>query len=251
MLYAHDLVQAEPSGKGAREEHRHDRDLGGGNAGIHRRRLALAHHPKPESPGGSPDQYPDDKGGAQRQEESQVEGRRRERDPQLGKHVLGGRKERALREFPALGRLLAGLYEHIDQQIGHQRRGDEVEHDRRDHDVASPLRLEPGRDEGPGGAEQGARQDRDWQEDPKRPRAKPEANKPHSKTADVGLALGSDVEEPGMVGDRNGKPREDEVRRVVEGESDGILGSEGPRDHQLEGCQRTLADEPYQEAGKN
>ena len=92
-------------------------------------------------------------------------------------------------ELARLRRLLAGLDEDVDQQVGHQRRRDEVEHDRRDDDVAAAPRLQPGRDERPRRAEQRAGQDRERQHDPEGPRAEPERNEPDAEPADVGLAL--------------------------------------------------------------
>jgi len=65
------------------------------------------------------------------------------------------------RELDALRVLPAGLDQHVDQQVGHQRRRQEVEHDGGDDDVAAALGLEIARDDAPDGAKGGRGDDGD------------------------------------------------------------------------------------------
>ena len=69
------------------------------------------------------------------------------------------RQPGALGEPVAFRNLRAWLDQHIDDHIGHERRGDEVEHDRGDHDVAAAFGLEIAWDQRPDAAEEGCCQD--------------------------------------------------------------------------------------------
>ena len=117
--------------------------------------------------------------------------------------------------------------QHVHQQIDHQRRGDEVEHDGGDDDVAAALGLQPGRHRGPGGAEQ---------RPPRRSRAaisshagryavEREDDEADAQPAEIGLALAADVEQAGMEGDRHREAGEDEVGGVVERVADRLRTS--------------------------
>ena len=59
----------------------------------------------------------------------------------------------AFKEGAAFRLHRSGLLEDLHQKVGHQRIGDEVEHDRRDHDVTATLGLQVGRNGCPGGTE--------------------------------------------------------------------------------------------------
>jgi hypothetical protein len=54
--------------------------------------------------------------------------------------------------FPA-SMNLAGRSRSVDEQIDQQRRGQEIEHDGRDDDMAAPASLQIARNKGPGRAE--------------------------------------------------------------------------------------------------
>ena len=70
-----------------------------------------------------------------------------------------------------------------------------------------------------------------------------EAEERHAEPAEVGLALGADVEEPAVKGDGHREAREDEVRRVVERVADRLAVAEGAGREQPERPERVLADE--------
>ena len=110
--------------------------------------------------------------------------------------------------------------QHVDQQIDHQRRGDEVEHDRGDDDVAAALGLQLGRDEGPGRAEE--RRRRRWRAGSASGQCgqgRGPGRRARRRGRRLGLALAADVEQAGVEGDRDGEAGEDEVGGVVERDS--------------------------------
>src|SRR5438093_611402 len=154
---------------------------------------------------------PDEAAGSQRQEQRQVERRAADVPARGPGQVVELGHPRARGELPRLRRLLTRLDQDVDEEMRHHRRGDEVEHDRRDHDVAAAFGLEPRGHERPGGAA-GRRHDDSACDDQRgRPAARAETEQRHAEATDIRLALRSDVEEPTVEGDGDGQTGEDEV----------------------------------------
>ena len=227
MLHAHDLVQAHQPRERAGDRHGHDHRARGPDASVHGGRLAVAEGPELVPPARVPDIEPHEGAGGQGQDGREVQRRAPDLPAKHPRHLVELRQPGARGEFPRLRRLLAGLDQHVDEEIGHQRRGDEIEHDRRDDDVAAAPGLEPRRHERPRGAEHGRRGDGHRDDQRRRPAAGAEAEEPHAEPAEVGLALRADVEERAVKGDGHGEAREDEARRVVEGVADRLAAAEG------------------------
>jgi hypothetical protein len=226
VLGAHELVDAEAAGQGAGEQHRNADDPRPARCRRRRRPADSGpNHPQRVSPAGAPDEDPDQEAGGEREDDARLKGEAQTGSRMAEQPAWTGRHDRARPELPRLRRLLAGLDEDVDQQVGHQRRGDEVEHDRRDHDVAAAARLEPRGDECPGGAEDARRRDGQREHDPRGQRPKARPTRPDAEAADVGLPLAADVEQAGVVGDGHGEAGEDEVRRVEERVADRVLGA--------------------------
>ena len=149
---------------------------------------------------------------------------------------------RRIGETGGFGRHRPGHAEDVDQQVDQQRRGDEVEHDRGDHDMAAALGLQIGRDRRPGRPEQGRAQGRGQQRDaPVRPGHR-QADHGHAKPADRGLPLATDVEHPRVEGHRHRKPGEDEVGGIVERVAPARGRADGPAHHVAHGFPRAFPD---------
>ena len=137
----------------------------------------------------------------------------------------------------------AGGLQDVDHHVDHDRRGDEVEHDGGDDDVAAALGLQPAGDEGPEAADRRRREDR-------RPGSVShqgrdcigERDEDDAEAGDIGLAVAADVEEAGMGGDRHREAGEDEVGRVVERVAEVVAVAEGAGDDGLKRGERVLAD---------
>ena len=169
--------------------------------------------------------------------------------PYRGEHVVHLRQPRAGRQGLGFRDLLAGRDQHVDQEIGHQRRGDEVEHDGRDHDVAAAPGLQPARDERPDPAEQGRGEDRRrHHEDPGQP-AEIEGHQRDAQAAEIGLALAADVEQAAVERDGDGEPREDEARGVEQRVADRLLVAEGAEHQQAKRLERVFAEHDDDQPG--
>ena len=119
----------------------------------------------------------------------------------------------------------------FDQQIDHERRGDEVEHDGGDDDVAAALGLQIGRDQRPSAPTSAAASDGQRKGQPPGQHAvEGQADERHAEAGDIGLALAADVEQAGMEGDRHREPGEDEVGGVEQREADALAVAEGAVD---------------------
>ena len=177
-----------------------------------------------------------------------MSGERADLDAERAQDVVQLRDPGALREGRGLRDLLAGPDDDVDQKIGHQRRGQEVEHDRRDHDVAAAPCLQPARDERPQAAEQRRRGDRERQHERERQPAEIEADQRDPEAAEVGLALAADVEQAAVEGDRDREPGEDEAGRVVERVADRLAVAERAIDQELDRLERVLAEQQHEQA---
>ena len=124
------------------------------DAAIDRRRLVLADHAQRVAPARLPDEQPDQQAAEQGEHEAEIERRAAGLDADRGQHLVHLRQPDARRQGLGFRDLLARRDQHVDQEIGHQRRCQEIEHDRRDHDVAAAPGLQPARDERPEAAEQ-------------------------------------------------------------------------------------------------
>ncbi|MNZ99675.1 hypothetical protein D3C78_1190110 [compost metagenome] len=145
---------------------------------------------------------------------------------------------------------LAWHDQHIHQQIDHQGRGDEVEHDGGDDDVAAAFCLQPGRNEGPGRAEKCSTDDGEGHRHiPGHITVERKRHQCGTQPANIGLTFGADIEQAGMESDRNGEAGEDEARRVKQREADGVATTEGAFDEQAKCRQRIFTDGPDDEAG--
>src|SRR4051794_14386493 len=249
VLDAHQLVRRHEAGERPGDRHGEDDLPGGRDAAVDRRRLAAAGHPQlvpgPALPDVEPDQDAADEGERQRGVErrlAEVDAKRGERRAQGG-HPDGRRVAGALRD------LRAGDDQDVDQQVGHDRGGDEVQHDRRDDDVAAAPGLEPARDEAPDGAERGRGQDGERQRHGCREVAGGERHEREAETPDIGLPLAADVEQAGVIGHGDGEAGVDEVGRVVERVADRLAVAERAVDEELGGLERILADQEDDQPG--
>ena len=112
-----------------------------------------------------------------------------------------------------------GLAQDVHEQVDDQDVGEPVEHDGGDDDVAAAPRLQVARDESPGRAEQGRGADAERDQQGRGQASEMQADERHAEPGKRRLAFSADVEQAGVVGDRDRKPREDEVRRVEEREA--------------------------------
>jgi hypothetical protein len=148
------------------------------------------------------------------------------------------------------GAIEPGLAEDIDQHVGHQRGGDEVEHDRGDHDVAAALGLEIARHEGPEGSKCGARHHGKGGCDPPGHEAvERQADQRNAKARDIGLALAANVEQASVKSHRHSKAGKNKVGGVIEREAETFAVAECAEDHQFNGFQRVLADRDHHQTG--
>ena len=164
---------------------------------------------------------------------------------------MGRGQERTFREPRGFGRHAARLFHHVDQQVDQQRRGDEVEHDRRDHDVAATLGLQISRDQRPGRAQSRRADDREGQRQrPMRPGDR-QANQRHAEPAERRLPLAANVKHARLEGDGHGEAGEDEVCGVVKRVAPAIGRADGAVDHDRHRLERVLADIEHDEAGND
>ena len=250
MLYAHDLVQAHEAGQRARDRHGHDHRARGLDASVDRGRLVVAQRAQLVTPARVPEVEPDEAADRQRQEQREIDRRAADLPADRSSQVVELRHPRARRELARFRRLLAGLDQDVDEEMRHHRRGDEIEHDRGDHDVAAALGLQPRGHERPRGAAGRGHDDGGENDQYGRPAAGAEAQQRHAEAADVCLALGSDVEEATVERDGDGEASEDEVGRVVEGVADRLGVAERAAHQQAQRSRRTLADQEHHHRGQ-
>ena len=249
VVDADDLVDADEAGKAAGDRHRqHDRARRR-NTAVDRRRLVVPDGTDLVAPARAPDEEPEEHEADRGDDDAQVERRAADIPTEGREDIVDEGEPGACLEFAALGGLLPRLDEDFDQQVGHQRRGQEVEHDRRDDDVAAAPRLQPAGDEGPEGAEGHGAGDRERNHHGRRPMAQIKPDKPRAEAAQIGLALAADVEEAAVEGDGDGEPGEDEVGGVVERVADRFRVTHGAEDEEPQRLERVLADERDDDAG--
>ena len=123
-------------------------------------------------------------------------------------------------EFPAARRLLTRLDQDFNQQIGHHRSGNEIEHDRGDNDVATALGLQVSRDRRPSGAKQGRQGDAKQNDDWGGPSPEGKRGQADTQATEIGLPLTANVEKGAMECNGNGKSGENEVGREIERETE-------------------------------
>jgi hypothetical protein len=83
-----------------------------------------------------------------------------------------------------------------------------------------------------------------------RPAAGAQAQQRHGEAADVGLALGADVEQAAVERDSDGEAGEDEVGRVVQGVADRLGVPERAAHQQAQRPHGTLADQQHDDRGQ-
>jgi len=245
MLHAHHLVEAHEPGERARDRHGHDDRSRGPDAAVHGCCPVVAESPELVAPARAPEIEPDQGARREGQDEREIDGRTADLPAERAGDVVKLRQPRARRELTRLRRLLPRLDQDVDEEMGHERRGDEVEHDRGDDDVAAALGLQPRRHEcpdraGSGGDDNGGRDDQR-----RRPAACAETEESHSETAEVRLPLGADVEEPGVKRDCDGEPGEHEAGRVVQRVPDRFRASERSARQQPQRPPRILPDREH------
>src|SRR6266478_1580811 len=243
MLDPHDLVEAHEPGERPRDRHRHDHRPRRQNAAVHRGRLVVAEGPQLVAPARVPKIDPHPGAGGQRDEHGEVERRAADFPAQRAGHVVELGQPGVRIELTRLWRLLAWLDQDVDEEMRHQRRGDEVEHDRRDDDVAAASGLEPGGHECPGRAAGRRQNDRGRDDQRGRPAPGPETEQGDAETADVGLTLRADIEQPTVKGDGDGQTGEDEIGRVVERVADRLGVPDRAVREKPEGPCGTFADQ--------
>src|SRR5262245_23461840 len=166
VLDPHDLVDAHQPGKGAGDAHRRDHGARGADAAVDGGRLAVAERAQLVAPARAPEIEPHEEAGGQGEERRDIHRRLPDLPAKRPRHAAELGQPAGGRELPRLRRLLARLDQDVHQEIRHERRGDEVEHDRRDHDVAAAACLEPPRHERPQKAEEGRGGDGDGDGEP-------------------------------------------------------------------------------------
>ena len=155
------------------------------------------------------------------------------------------------REGRSLGVHLARYAHHVDDEIAHQGRGDVIEHDRRDDDVAVALGLKIAGNERERRAEQRGADDRGEDQRIAGQEAEMERDKRRAEARDIGLALDADVEQPRVEADGDRKAGEDETGRVIEREADAFEIAERAGDENLHRLERILADRQHDETGND
>ena len=249
VLRTHDRVQRHHAGQRAGNQHGDDDDARFRNARIARRLGREAHGANLVAERRAPDQQPNEQAGRQRQQEGDIERRVAHRVAEYLQQPAELRQLPAFQEDARLRRHGACRLEHVDQQVDHQRGGDEVEHDGGDDDVRAALGLQIGRDERPQRAGYRRTDDRQRKDDPPgQRRVEGQRRQRDAEAADIGLAFAADVEQPAMEGDCHRKAGEDEVGRVIERVADAVAGTEGALHHQHRGAQRVLADEQHHQS---
>ena len=195
----------------------------------------------------APDQKPDQHAGDQRQKNRDVERCRAAKAKparEIGRAWQMGRG----REACAFRRHRPFHAEDIDEQIDQKRRGDVVEHDRRDHDMATALGLQIGRYSGPKGREKHGKAHRGGKrEGPMRPIHSQQDHR-DAQAAKGRLPLTPDIEQPRVKGHCDGQPREDEIRGVIKRIAPAIGRAESALDHHLHRPPRAFADDRHDQA---
>ena len=251
VLVAEDHVDGEAAGERARKERRDDGHTGGRDAAVDRRGRVGADGADLVTESGAPDEQPEPQATEERKQERQVEGGDRPCDPKVGEELVELRHKGGIAERLRLGVHLPGLAHHFDKQVTHDRRGDVVEHDRRDDDVAVAIGLQIARYRGESRAEHGRADDGRNGERVTRQDAEVQRHQRRAETGDIGLPLRADVEQAGVEADRHRKPGEDETGRKKQRESDALEITERAGNQDLHRFERVLADRQHDETGND
>src|SRR5471032_1963510 len=224
---AHDGVDRTQAGQRAGDQHHGDDHLADADARIVRGMLVQAGGAQLETPRGTRHHHAVDHQRDNRQEEADVQRRlAKHREPLVQTRHFGGGTEGAAGRI-----LLAGRHQVFDDDGVHQRAGDVVEHDGRDHHVAAALRLQIAGQEGPQRAKQRRAQHADGDQHPHRQRAvEGQHGERQAQARKVHLAFGADVEQASLHGDRNRQAGEDEGRGVEQRVAQGLGIDDGAVD---------------------
>ena len=122
VLRAHDHVERDQPGERARDGHRQHDLARRRDAAVDRRGLVLADHAERIAVAGLPDEQPDQHAAEQGEHERQVERRAGDLDAERAHELVHLGQPGALRQGRGLGDLLPRRDQHVDQEIGHQRR---------------------------------------------------------------------------------------------------------------------------------
>ena len=242
--FAHHVVDRHHARQRARDQHRHHRDPYRRDTRVEGSLLGPAESADLVAEAGAPDQHPDGEAGEQTDEQGDIG--RCVPAPFDAKMRCDVGQLRQMRHFGEAGggRVHAAHRpQPVDQHVVQQGGSDEVEHDRGDDDVAAAPGLEPCRDQRPEGAE--SRRAKHCGGQCKRP-VRPghgQKDKRDAKATHRRLTLAADVEQPGVIGDRDREAGEDEVGGVVEGIAPAIGRPECARDHHLQRHPRALTDQ--------
>ena len=220
------------------------------DAGIDRGARVRADDADRVAEAGAVDQEPDAEGGGERQHERQVELRGRDRRCRTAPSTSCMNGMLRLRREGARFRVhRARLAQHVHEQIDDEHAREPVEHDRRDDDVAAALGLQIAGNGGPGGAEGGRAEDPERDQQETRQEAEVEHDEGGAEAAEGRLTFAADVEQPGMIGDRDRKPGEDEIRRVEQREAEALARAEAALDQEPRRGERIFADAEHHEPG--
>ena len=140
--------------------------------------------------------------------------------------------------------------EHRAPDVGDERGGDEVEHDRVDDLVRPEPGLEDPRDRAPHRARAGGGEERHGHEGQAREARAVRGHQGGGEAPQVELALGADVEEAGAEGEGDGKAGEDERRGAKQRLPEPVAGSKAFPEHRAVDLERTLPDRDDEERAR-
>ena len=249
---AHHGVDGAEARERARHEHRHDDRAADFYARVVRGVRIEARRAQLVAPRRTPYDDAVDYQGEDHDDKTDVQRRVAQHRQELAQQGQGG----AVGEH-ARGRVLLAFRDQVfDDHEVHQARGDEVEHDRRDDDVAAPLRLQVAGNEGPQRAEDGRADHRERnQEDARHMGVERQHDPRQAQAAHIHLAFRADVEEARLHRDRHGEAREDEGACVEQRVREAFRIEDGAVDEDAERFRRALAQqvdhEPRDEQGRH
>ena len=245
-MLAHRGVDRHQAGNGTRQHHGNDDDLGRRNPCIDRCRRAFPKGadliPKTRA---IHQQIDDDTHGKGHEKRYVGRGRFREVDTQRSQNLVQRGQVGDVREAGRGTFLCAFQLQGFDQQIAHQRGGDEVEHDCGDHHVAAAFGLQIGWDQCPASAKQAPGDHRENQSDG--PMGHQDGRDEQTSQADAQaanhrLTLSANVEHRGLERDGHGKPGEDEVGGVIKRVAPAICRPKRAVDHGHQRLERVFPD---------
>jgi hypothetical protein len=249
-VHTGELVHAHQAAQGAGRGHAQHHQLARLDAGVHRGPGREAHGAQRVAAAAPPEHQPRQPRSNGGDEHRQIERRARPLDAQGAQQLVHAGHPRAGVEGAAFGRHVAGLLQRAHQQVGQQRRGDEVEHDGRDDRVAAAPGLQCAGHRAPHAAEGGSRQHHQRQHQHGRQvGAQAQRRQARAQAAHDGLPLAADVEQAAMEGDGHRQPREHEGGGVVQRVADAGRRAEGALGQQREHLGGVEAHEQRHAAG--